>query len=498
KEVTANIGGDLNIKSLQDTVSSNAKQSNTGISVSIPIGVGTPGGSISQSKQKSNGNYASVYEQSGIKAGEEGFDINVTGNTDLRGAVIDSTADSDKNHLTTGTLTVSDIQNHMEAKASSSGTTVSSDMLTSKYAAAKGLAGNLQNHGEADVKDISTTLSAISPASITITDEAAQIELTGKNAEETIAALNRDTSDTNRVLAKPNMEALQEKAQQEQADRLLLSATISTFTDESFKKMFLTKSKVFEVARNDEGKIILDADGKPIMYELDETEKFSLNANGDSKKLNVFTNGIFNDEDAAGKYSIQMAEAPVGEKVYLVYFPDANNFLSELLIAGYQKYLEGTALGITNTTHEILTLSQTYGQDGLNLIGHSRGAMTIGNALEILKTMGLEDPLSNTSIKFVGPAYSAQEAANSLDTLSGGNQTTVQLQNHVADFVGRLIGGNQATYGEISEGSSLIKEWINMFGESPTVHSCYGSGASSPDCYPSYGVPITIDIHSVH
>lgn len=492
KEVTANIGGDLNIKSLQDTTSSNAKQSNTGTSVSIPIGAGTPGGSISQSKQKSNGNYASVYEQSGIKAGEEGFDINVTGNTDLRGAVIDSTADSDKNHLTTGTLTVSDIQNHMEAKASSSGTTVSSDMLTSKYAAAKGLAGNLQNHGEADVKDSSTTLSAISAASITITDEATQIELTGKNAEETIAALNRDTSDTNRVLAKPNMEALQEKAQQEQADRLLLSTTILTFTDESFEQMFLTKSKVFEVARNDEGKVILDADGKPIMYELDETEKFSLNANGDSKKLNVFTNGIFNNEDAAGKYSIQMAEAPVGEKVYLVYFPDANNFLSELLIAGYQNYLEGTALGITNATQEVITLSQTYGQDGLNLIGHSRGAMTIGNALETLKTMGLEDPLSNTSIKFVGPAYSAQEAANSLDTLSGGNQTTVQLQNHVADFVGRLIGGNQATYGEISEGSSLIKEWINMFGESPTVHSCYGG--ADKKCIDTYGSPSTLNI----
>lgn len=496
KEVIANIGGDLNIKSLQDTASSNAKQSNTGISVSIPIGVGTPGGSISQSKQKSNGNYASVYEQSGIKAGEEGFDINVTGNTDLRGALIDSIADSDKNKLTTGTLTASDIQNHMKAIASSSGTTISSDMLTSKYAAAKGIASNLQNRGEEDISDSSTTYSAISPASITITDETAQIELTGKNAEETIAALNRDTTDTNRVLAKPNMEALQEKAQQEQADRLLLSATFSTFTDESFKKMFLTKSKVFEVARNDEGKVILDADGKPIMYELNEAEKFNLNANGDSKKLNVFTNGIFNDEDAAGKYSIQMAEAPAGEKVYLVYFPDANNFFSELLIAGYQKYLEGTALGITNATQQVITLSQTYGQDGLNLIGHSRGAMTIGNALEILNTMGLEDPLSNTSIKFVGPAYSAQEAANSLDTLSGGTQTTVQLQNHIADFVGRLIGGNQATYGEVSEGSSLIKEWINMFGEAPTVHSCYGNNGSDSPCTQTYGKPISVNIPS--
>lgn len=189
-----------------------------------------------------------------------------------------------------------------------------------------------------------------------------------------------------------------------------------------------------------------------------------------------------------------MAEAPVGEKIYLVYFPEANNFLSELMIATYQKSLESTALGVTNATQEIVNLSKTYGQDGLNLIGHSRGAMTIGNALEALKTMGLENPLGDTSIKFVGPAYSVQEAANSLDTLSGGNQTTIQLQNHMADFVGRLIGGNQATYGEVSEGSSLVKEWINMFGEAPTVHGCYGAGDGKGSCGQAYGDPITVNV----
>ncbi|HAO24549.1 MAG TPA: filamentous hemagglutinin [Methylophaga sp.] len=234
------------------------------------------------------------------------------------------------------------------------------------------------------------------------------------------------------------------------------------------------------------------------MHEIDEPEKFRLKVNGENKKLNVFTNGLFNDESAAGAYSVQMAEAPIGEKVYVVHFPDANNFLSELLVAGYQKGLESAALGNTNATQEIINLSQIYGQDGLNLIGHSRGSMTIGNAMETLQTMGLVEPLSNTNIKFVGPAYSAQEAANSLDTLSGGNQTSVELQNHMADFVGRLIGGNPATYGEVAEGSGLIKEWIKLFGAAPNVHGCYGTGAASTDCYPRYGVPITHDINSAH
>ncbi|EMR12603.1 surface adhesin, partial [Methylophaga lonarensis MPL] len=492
KQVIVDVAGDLNIESVQDTATSKANQNNTGISASMPIGAEIPSVSISNSKQKSNSNYASVYQQSGIKAGEEGFDITVAGNTDLKGALIESTANADRNQLTTGTLTVSNIENYMDAKASTRGMTLSSDMMTSKYAATKGLVSNLQNYGEADVKDSSTTLSAVSPASITIIDEATQIALTDKNAEETIAALNRDTSDTNRVLARPDMEALQEKAQQEQADRLLLSSTISTFTDEAFKKMFLVKAEIFEVARDDEGKVVHDSDGNPIMYALDETEKLKLKENGENKKINVFTNGLFNDESAAASYSVQMSEAPVDEKVYLVYFPEANNFFSELLIAGYQKSLESAVLGNTNATQEIINLSQIYGQDGLNLVGHSRGAMTIGNALETLQTMGLVDPLSDTSIKFVGPAYSAQEAANSLDQLSGGNQTTVELQNHAADFVGRLIGGNQATYGEVPEGSSLIKEWINIFGQATSTHSCYG-GASDV-CGDTYGKPISVNI----
>ena len=223
-------------------------------------------------------------------------------------------------------------------------------------------------------------------------------------------------------------------------------------------------------------------------------EKMNLKAKGDNERLNVFTNGIFNDEVSAGKYSVQIAEAPVGEKVYLVYFPEANNLFSELLIAAYQKNLESVALGMTNTSQEIIDLSQKYGQDGLNLIGHSRGTMTIGNALDALKTMELKDPLSDTHIKFAGPAYSAQEAANSLDTLSGGKQTTIQLQNHAADFVGRLIGGNPATYGEKS---GLLKEWIKMFGSSPTVHSCYG--AASQACNDAYGKAVSVDVfRSMH
>ncbi|WP_051901482.1 hemagglutinin repeat-containing protein [Methylotenera sp. L2L1] len=269
KQVIANVGGDLNIESLQDSATSKAKQSNTGVGVSIPIGPATGVGSISQSKQNSNSSYASVYKQSGIKAGAEGFSLSVENNTDLKGGVVTSEASADKNQLVTGTLTTSNIQNHMDATASSSTTGLSTDTLSSKYAAVKGLANNLMNNGKANISDDSTTLSAIAPANIIITDETKQQSLTGKTTEETVATLNRDTTNTNRVLEKPDIVALQEKAQQKQIDSILLLNTVTALADDGIKKLSNPKLyKVFctqEPCRNDQqannkliGEIALD------------------------------------------------------------------------------------------------------------------------------------------------------------------------------------------------------------------------------------------------
>ena len=59
------------------------------MSLCIPpfcYGASSVGGSVSKSKAK--GDFASVTEQSGIKAGDGGFQINVTGNTDLQAGEI--------------------------------------------------------------------------------------------------------------------------------------------------------------------------------------------------------------------------------------------------------------------------------------------------------------------------------------------------------------------------------------------------------------------------
>ncbi|OOF35621.1 hypothetical protein BKK48_09175 [Rodentibacter heidelbergensis] len=82
----------LNIESLQDTATYKGKQMNMAGSVTVGYGVAV-GGSYSQSKI--NAEHASVNEQAGIYAGDEGYHINVNNHTDLKGAIITSTQQAD-------------------------------------------------------------------------------------------------------------------------------------------------------------------------------------------------------------------------------------------------------------------------------------------------------------------------------------------------------------------------------------------------------------------
>ncbi|RQR43495.1 filamentous hemagglutinin N-terminal domain-containing protein [Burkholderia sp. Bp9131] len=199
RQVVANVAGDLNITSLQDTSHYDSKQASGGASVSVcvpPICYGTSSASVNVSGQKMNSNYASVGEQSGIQAGDGGFQVNVKGNTGLTGGLI---ASSDKavqdgaNSLTTGTLTHSDIQNQASYSAESVG--FSGGYGASGFSAAPPIA--MAASGDAS----STTRSGVSGGALTITNSAAQQQKTGQTADQAVASVNRDTSNTSNTLA---------------------------------------------------------------------------------------------------------------------------------------------------------------------------------------------------------------------------------------------------------------------------------------------------------
>lgn len=125
--VTADVGGDLNITTLQDVSVGQSRQSSSGFGLSLcipPICYGTVATvSASAAGAKADGVFVSPSTQSGIKAGDGGFDVNVKGNTNLTGAVIESTQvaiDNNKNSFSTGgSLTMSDLQNVSQSSGSS-------------------------------------------------------------------------------------------------------------------------------------------------------------------------------------------------------------------------------------------------------------------------------------------------------------------------------------------------------------------------------------------
>ncbi|WP_422110803.1 hemagglutinin repeat-containing protein, partial [Burkholderia multivorans] len=225
KQVVADVGGNLNVESLQDKDHYDSKQQSAGVSVSVCVPPfcygGSSGAAASFSQQKMHSDYAAVGEQSGIKAGDGGFQTNVKGNTDLKGGVI---ASSDKavrdgaNSLTTAALTHSDIENHASYDASSIGLSggVGGQIGKDQKGTATNVnpvAGTTLPKGDGGLQvaspvalsasgDANTaTKSGISGGVITITDGAKQQHLTGQTAAEVVASVNRDTSNTGGALA---------------------------------------------------------------------------------------------------------------------------------------------------------------------------------------------------------------------------------------------------------------------------------------------------------
>ncbi|APL35768.1 Contact-dependent inhibitor A [Escherichia coli] len=186
--IIADVGHDLLISSQQDTSKYDSKQTSVAAGGSFTFGSMTGSGYISASQDKMTSRFDSVAEQTGMFAGDGGFDITVGNHTQLDGAVIASTATADKNSLDTGTLGFSDIHNEADYKVSHSGISLSGggsfgDKFQGNMPGGMISAGGHSGHAEG------TTQAAVAEGTITIRDR--------DNQKQNLANLSRDPEHAN-------------------------------------------------------------------------------------------------------------------------------------------------------------------------------------------------------------------------------------------------------------------------------------------------------------
>ena len=208
EKITAKVGGSLNIETLQEKETYEEDNHSTGFGVSWNVNqtkkettdangntkietlrsFSKPTFSGSWNKGNIDSHYRSARDQAGFFAGSKGFDIYVEKNTDLKGGIMASEASPEKNKLTTGTLTFSDLENAASYKVSDKG--VSLHVGGNVKPGDKGLlpATHMPIHGSAS----SVTKSAVSSGAIEIL----------RRPIQDLAGLSRNTDNAQKPLEK--------------------------------------------------------------------------------------------------------------------------------------------------------------------------------------------------------------------------------------------------------------------------------------------------------
>ena len=231
--ITAKIGGNLNIETLQEKENFTEENKSAGFGGSWSMNPVTqrlskPTFSRDLSKGTIDSLYRSARDQAGFFAGSGGFDIYVEKNTDLKGGLIASEASSDKNKLSTGTFSFSDLHNEAEYTAKDTGSSAQikptlvqikeknpdgSENKTLKIVQALHPTPSIPTVVQGSAN--STTKSAVAPGTIDIRE----------NPTQDISALSRDTANTLNELGR----IFDKKSVEEQKE------LVNVFREEAFR-----------------------------------------------------------------------------------------------------------------------------------------------------------------------------------------------------------------------------------------------------------------------
>ncbi len=286
---------------------------------------------------------------------------------------------------------------------------------------------------------------------------------------------------------------------------MLAFKAATTYTDEANRTLYKVGAQVYRVPPG--------CSDKSCAILLDEEETKNLQLSQD-KHVHVSNNGILNDLDGAVKYAQQHGGTinPDGSKdysdkpnnQYIVFAPEANNPLSELMIAGVQKSGLTPYVGLTNAEEQTAKIVQqtTQQRNSIVIDSHSRGTLTTDNALQSINNQGgITDGNGNTikpniQLNNYGGAQNNESGSKTLQQVTGNENAQINSVVHPKDLVGAsvVVGHNPATPNYSSKGTQVTSVeskddgkgffsnlWNILFGKA-TPHNCYGTSAGVKDC----------------
>ncbi|HGH3633396.1 TPA: hemagglutinin repeat-containing protein [Acinetobacter baumannii] len=270
--IDANVGGQLKVESLQDTVEQNTKQTGAGGRLQASFGTAwQASGNFSSSKASGDSN--SVNQQSGLFAGNGGYHVKAD-SVDLKGGAIVSTATKDKNDLTTNRLTFSNIENQSQYDATtvslSGGTSLgkgktgdskaSTPTNNDNWRNATSFSPSLPQH-ESD-KDSSTTYATLSEGNIKVGGKSTTVEQLG---------IHSDASTANRgVETLPNLQTILDKQKTVADATSTIAAATRTYSQNQQQQAEKAKNAEKQNVLNQLG---LDSDALKYYESLDSAKQ---------------------------------------------------------------------------------------------------------------------------------------------------------------------------------------------------------------------------------
>ena len=452
--------------------------------IGITIGP-APGGSLNLGQTRIHSNYQSATEQSGIRAGDGGFQVKIEGDTTLVGAAITSSQaaqDAGVNQLQTATLSSSDLKNTASASVNSSGISVVTDMFNQgRYGLAKTGIANLANQASDQIQQQGQTISAISSANIMITDEARHQALTNETSEQTAERLQANAQGTTHTgVSATDVQAMRRQVEAERANKNEAVKQLTNLTDQAFKRMFTEQPKFYAVSCPAGADCITSpelAQVRQVQGTPEEVQKQIASAEAGAV---LAVNGIENPLGRAAQLAYQNAavDKESGDKpstIYLMHYVPATNALAEMMIAGYEKNLAST-LGHSNPTQAYAQALAERGTLETTSLGHSRGTIVQTNANQILAQQGYTNP--NLSVQGVGGAVDQRTYYEAAAAVQGDvekrerDRITYSYFSNDPVSTSHLSGGNP--------GAWRLSDFWQVLTTSNSMHSCYGTGA--PGC----------------